>query len=146
MPSPNEIEILRITKEEMEVDKALISSRMRISSEYSAHLLNYLAGKNFLEKVPTKEGAYKTAPQYKLTRKGALILLARLHHTEGQYASAARRALYLKDVVDEKINELTDYIEEEFPEKKISLNSLSVGSAKKRGKSRAPASDPVRVK
>ena len=146
MPSPNEIELLRITKEEMEVDKALISKKMGISSEYSAHLLNYLAGKSFLGKVPTKEGPYKTAPRYKLTRKGALILLARLYHTAGQYESGVRRGLYLKDVVDEKINELTDYIEQEFPQKKISPNYLSVGSAKKKGKSRAIVSDSVSVK
>jgi len=138
VPTPNEIEILRITKEEAEVDKGLIGSRMAISSEYSAHLLNYLAGKSFLEKVPAKEGAYKTAPRYKLTRKGALALLARLHHTAGQYESAVRRTLYLKDVVDEKINELTDYIEEEFPEKK----RLS----KNRGKSRVLISSLIPVK
>lgn len=146
MPSPNEIELLRITKEEMEVDRALISSKMGISNEYSAHLLNYLAGKSFLEKVPTEEGTHKTAPRYKLTRKGAVALLARLHHTAGQYESGVRRGLYLKDVVDEKINELTDYIEEEFPERKISPNSGSVGSAKKKGKSRALISNPLRVK
>jgi len=146
VPTPNEIEVLRITKEEMEVDTALISSRMRISSEYSAHLLNYLAGKSFLEKISAKEGTYKTGPRYKLTRKGALALLARLYHTAGQYASAARRELYLKDIIDEKINELTDYMEEEFPEKKISPNSGSVGSAKKKRKSRALISSPIRVK
>lgn len=116
MPSSNEIEILRITKEETEVNKALVGKRMGISSEYSAHLLNYLARKSFLEKVLAKEGTYKTTPRYKLTRKGALALLARLYHTEGQYASAVRRTLYLKDVVDEKINEMAEYIKEVFPE------------------------------
>ena len=118
MPTPNETEILRITKEEKEVDTALISNRMRISKEYSALLLNYLVRKNFLEEAPAKEGTHRTVPRYKLTRKGALALLARLYHTAGQYASAARRTIFLKDVVDEKMNEMTVYIRKEFPEKR----------------------------
>jgi len=136
--TPNEIEILRITKEEKEVDTALISNRMRISKEYSALLLNYLVRKNFLEEAPAKEGTHRTVPRYRLTRKGALALLARLYHTAGQYASAARRTIFLKDVLDEKINELTDYIEKEFPKRKM--------SSKNRGKNRASVSGPVRVR
>lgn len=128
MPTPNETEILRITKEEKEVDKVLISTRMGISTEYSAHLLNYLVRKSFLEEVPANGGTHKTAPRHKLTRKGALALLAGLHHAAGKYALAVRRTLFLKDAVDEKINEMTDYVRKEFPGKKM--------PSKRRGKSR----------
>lgn len=116
MPTPNEIEILRITKEEKVVGNILISHRMEISLDYAAHLLNYLVRKDFLEEAPAKDGLPRTLPRYKLTRKGAVALLARLHHIAGQYESAVRRTLYLKDVVDEKINEMKEYIKEVFPE------------------------------
>ncbi len=116
MPTPNEIEILSITKEEEVVDKVLISHRMEISLDYAAHLLNYLVGKSLLEEVPSKGGLCRTLPKHKLTRMGAMALLARLDHIAGQYESAAKRALYLKDVVYERINEMTGYIKEEFPE------------------------------
>jgi len=116
MPTPNEIEILSITKEEEVVDKVLISRRMEISLDYAAHLLNYLVGKSLLEEVPAKGGIYRNLPKHKLTRIGATALLQRLYHMAGQYESAARRTLYLKDVVDEKINEMTDYMKEMFPE------------------------------
>ncbi|MFH1336326.1 MAG: hypothetical protein ABII96_07385 [Candidatus Zixiibacteriota bacterium] len=116
MPTPNEIEILSITKENKVVDKVLISHRMEISLDYSAHLLNYLVGKSLLEEVPAKGGIYRNLPKHKLTRLGAVALLQRLYHIAGQYESAARRTLYLKDVVDEKINEMRDYIKEVFPE------------------------------
>ena len=116
MPTPNEIEILRITKEEKVVDNVLISRRMEISLDYAAHLLNYLVRKDFLEEVPAKDGLHRTLPRYKLTRKGAIALIARLHHIAAQYESAVRRALYLKDVMDENINEMADYMKEEFPE------------------------------
>jgi predicted ArsR family transcriptional regulator len=138
VPTPNETEILRITKKEKEVDKILISSRMGISCEYSAHLLNYLVRKNFLEEAPAKEGTHRTVPRYRLTRKGALALLAGLHHAAGKYALAVRRTLFLKSAIDEKINELTDYIEKEFPKRKM--------WSKNRGKNRASVSGPVRVR
>jgi hypothetical protein len=117
VPTPNETEILRITKEEKEVDKVLISTRMGISTEYSAHLLNYLVRKSLLEEVPARKGTHKTAPRHKLTRKGALALLVGLHHAAGKYELAVRRTVFLKDAVDEQINEMTDYIRKEFPEK-----------------------------
>ena len=138
MPSPNEIEVLRITREEIEVNKTLIGRRMGISSEYSTCLLDCLARHGFLEEVPAEGGTHRTVPRYKLTRKGALALLARLYHIAGQHESAVRRTLYLKAVVDEKISEMADYVEEVFPEKRM--------SAKKKGESRAPVSVPVRVK
>ncbi len=116
MPTPNEIEILSITKENKVVDKVLISHRMEISLDYAAHLLNYLVGKSFLEEVPAKGGLCRTLPRHKLTRMGAMALLQRLYHVAGQYESAAKRTLYLKDVVDEKIKEMRDYIKEVFPE------------------------------
>ena len=116
MPTPNEIEILSITKEEEAVDKVLIGQRMGISLDYAEHLLNYLVRKSLLEEVPAKGGIYRTLPRHKLTRRGAMALLARLHHIASQYESAVRRTLYLKDVVDEKINEMTDYMKEMFPE------------------------------
>ena len=116
MPTPNEIEILSITKEEEAVDKVLISQRMEISLDYAAHLLNYLVRKTLLEEVSVKEGIHRTIPRYKLTQRGAMALLARLHHIASQYESAVRRTLYLKDVVDEKINGMTDYMKEMFPE------------------------------
>ena len=146
MPSPNEIKILRIIKEEKEVNKLLISRRMEITHEYAGYMLNYLAGKGFLKKGPPKEGTYRVGPQYKLTRQGALILLARLHDTEGKYEGILRRTVFLKTLADEKIDEMIDYIHEEFPQKKTSPNYLSVGSAKKKGKSRALVSGSVRVK
>jgi len=116
VPTPNEIEILSITKENKVVDKVLISHRMEISLDYAAHLLNYLVGKSLLEEVPAKGGLYRTLPKHKLTRMGAMALLQRLYHIAGEYESAARRVLYLKDVVDERINEMAGYIKEEFPE------------------------------
>ena len=128
MPTPNETQILRIAKEEKEVDKVLISTRMGISAGYSAHLLNYLVRKSLLEEVPARKGTHKTAPRHKLTRKGALALLAELHHVAGKYALAVRRTIFLKDIIDEKINELTDYIEGEFPEKKMSSRKKESGA------------------
>jgi predicted ArsR family transcriptional regulator len=116
VPTPNEIEILGITKEEKVVDNVLISQRMQISLDYAAHLLNYLLRKDFLTEVSVKNGLVRTLPRYKLTRKGAIALLARLHHIASQYESAVRRTLYLKDVIDEKINEMADYMKETFPE------------------------------
>jgi predicted transcriptional regulator len=118
VPTPNETEILRITKEEKEVDRFLISVRMGISAQYSEHLLNYLVRKNFLEEVSAKERTHKAAQQYKLTRKGALALLAGLHHAAGKYELAVMRTLFLKSAIDERINEMTDYVRKEFPEKK----------------------------
>lgn len=123
MPTPNEIEILSITKEEEVTDKVLISHRMEISLDYAAHLLNYLVRKDFLEEAPAKDGLYRTLPRYKLTRKGAIALLARLHHIASQYESAVRRTLYLKDIIVENINEMTAYIKEVFPENR----NLSTG-------------------
>jgi len=116
VPSPNEIEILGITKEEKVVDNVLISQRMQISLDYAAHLLNYLLRKDFLIEVSAKNGLVRTLPRYKLTRKGAIALLARLHHIASQYESAMRRTLYLKDIIDERINEMADYMKEMFPE------------------------------
>ena len=116
MPTPNEVEILIITKEEKVVNKILISHRMGISLNYAAHLLNYLVRKSLLEEVTVKDGIQRSLPRYKLTRRGAIALLARLHHVASQYESAVRRALYLKEVMDENINEMADYMKEEFPE------------------------------
>jgi hypothetical protein len=123
MPTPNEIEILSITKEEEAVDKVLISHRMEISLDYAAHLLNYLVRKSLLEEVTVKDGIHRSLPRYKLTRRGAIALLARLHHIASQYESAVRRSVYLKNVIDEKINEMTAYIKEVFPENR----NLSIG-------------------
>ncbi|MGB8657694.1 MAG: hypothetical protein WCE90_07910 [Candidatus Zixiibacteriota bacterium] len=116
MPTPNEIQILGITKEEVVVDNVLISRRMEISLDYAAHLLNYLVGKSLLEEVTVRYGTRRGLLRYKLTRKGAIALLARLHHMASQYESAVRRSLYLKNAMDEKMNEMTDYIKEAFAE------------------------------
>jgi hypothetical protein len=123
MPTPNEIEILSITKEEEAVDKVLISHRMEISLDYAAHLLNYLVGKSLLKEAPAKGGIYRVLPRYKLARIGAMAILARLQHIASQYESTVRRNLYLKDVADEKINEMKEYIKEVFPENR----NLSTG-------------------
>jgi hypothetical protein len=138
VPTPNETEILRITKEEKEVDRFLISVRMGISAEYSAHLLSYVVRKNFLEEIPVTEGTRGVAPRYKLTRKGALALLAGLHHAAGKYELAVMRTVFLKDAVDEQINEMTDYVRKEFPEKKY--------HQRKGGKVKSCPSDLVQVK
>ncbi len=116
MPTPNEIEILNITKEEEAVDKVLIGHRMEISLDYAAHLLNYLVRKSFLAEVPATGEIYRSLPRYKLTLRGAMALLTRLCHIASQHESAVRRTLYLKDVADEKIKEMKDYIKEMFPE------------------------------
>lgn len=137
MPTPNEIEILSITKEEEAVDKVLISHRMEISLDYAAHLLNYLVGKSLLEEVPAKRGIYRTLPRYKLTRRGAMALLTRLCHIASQYESAVRRTLYLKDVIDEKVNEMTDFIKELFPENRNFSTGLKLeDSAESRSRQR----------
>ncbi|ODS33521.1 MAG: hypothetical protein SCARUB_01345 [Candidatus Scalindua rubra] len=69
MPSPNEMQVLRIAEDAKKVNKSVISRRMEITTIYADYLLATLAMKNHLQKA--RQGKYGV---YKLTPKGREVL------------------------------------------------------------------------
>lgn len=103
MPSPNELKVLRIAKEEEEINKFRLSRRMEITTEYSDYLLRSLTRRDYLVKV---------APgKYSLTPKGGEALVDVLYQMEGRLTAKIRWCSHLRNRVNERIkNELKDHL------------------------------------
>jgi len=69
MPSPNEMQVLRIARDAKKVNKSIISRRMEIASFYAHNLLATLVVKGYLKK--DRQGKFGV---YKLTPKGRQAL------------------------------------------------------------------------
>ncbi|MFQ5901877.1 MAG: hypothetical protein ACE5IH_10015 [Thermodesulfobacteriota bacterium] len=110
MPSPNEVIILRIAREEGDINKQVISSKMEVTTDYADFMLRSLCRKNYLA---------KRCKHYGITPKGAEALLGKLLEIQGRLTGRFRWEQWLKERTDKKIAELEGFLEKELLKERV---------------------------
>ncbi len=110
MPSPNEMQVLRIAEDAKKANKSIISRRMEITTIYADYLLAALAMKGYLQKVEQgKYGVYILTPkgQEALTKIRLIKWVGAREREVLKLVSELKRAS--TNVISRKLNISNDY-------------------------------------
>lgn len=98
--TPREIQVLRIVEKHDKINKRRLARLMDITTEYSYHLLNYLAERNYLKKIGRET--------YHIMPKAIDALISQFQHQQSKLE--IRVSYFSSEIkrIEEEINRLID--------------------------------------